>query len=510
MADTTVAALSIKVSATTAQFKSAMRGLKPVVRKASKDISRMGKVTKIMAQAAIRPVKMLRRQIGAIGTAARGVLRIMGGPLGRLGWFGGLGVLGLPALGAGFALKIAAEYEQAALAFDVMIGNAKLAKQVLEEMVLFAARTPFQFPDLQVAGKQLLAFGISAKDIIPTLSMLGDISAGLSVPIKELAWLYGQTKVEQRLYARDLRQFTTRGIPLITELAKQFRVAESAVRDLVAEGKVGFGHVQRALLALTSAGGRFFQLTQRSSRTLMGLWTTLKDSVWLTLKDVGEMLVKEFDLKRRVADWIARINMMKDEFVAVIKTIIRAIRHGVAAAWGLVKWGVNAIWEKIKWLWEGIGKILGAIAELPIWGRLGEQLQGLWAGLQLSMPQELRDQLEAFGKAWGALTEALREFATEWKKPLPEKRLPEMKVEKMTMAKIRAREREAAMSARAIAAGPAMERGSAAAWRTAFRGGLQTEGIEQTLKFLLEAAREHLRFVKARGRPQVIPVRTIP
>lgn len=42
---------------------------------------------------------------------------------------------------------------------------------------------------------------------------------------------------------------------MIAELAKQFGVAESKVKELVEEGKVGFPEVQKVIESLTDEGG---------------------------------------------------------------------------------------------------------------------------------------------------------------------------------------------------------------------------------------------------------------
>jgi hypothetical protein len=57
---------------------------------------------------------------------------------------------------------------------------------------VFASKTPFELPDVRANAKQLLAMGIATDDLIPTMKALGDVSAGLSVPMDRLALAYGQ------------------------------------------------------------------------------------------------------------------------------------------------------------------------------------------------------------------------------------------------------------------------------------------------------------------------------
>jgi len=62
--------------------------------------------------------------------------------------------------------------------------------------------------------------GIQTQDLLPTLKSLGDVSAGLSVPLERLALNYGQVIAQGRLTGRELRDFTIAGVPLLDELAK--------------------------------------------------------------------------------------------------------------------------------------------------------------------------------------------------------------------------------------------------------------------------------------------------
>lgn len=57
---------------------------------------------------------------------------------------------------------------------------------------------------------------------------------------------------------------------MIAELAKQFGVAESKVKELVEEGKVGFPEVQKVIESLTDEDGKFSGLMEAQSKTITG------------------------------------------------------------------------------------------------------------------------------------------------------------------------------------------------------------------------------------------------
>lgn len=162
------------------------------------------------------------------------------------------------AFGAGFTakelisniVKVRGEFQQLEVAFNTMLGSKEKADALMAQMVETAATTPFDLQSVANGAKQLLAYGVAAEDINQTLIRLGDIAAGLSIPLNDLVYLYGTTMSQGRLYTQDFNQFTGRGIPLIAELAKQFGVAESEVRGLVEAGRVGFPEVQKVIESL--------------------------------------------------------------------------------------------------------------------------------------------------------------------------------------------------------------------------------------------------------------------
>lgn len=121
-----------------------------------------------------------------------------------------------------------------------------------------------------------------------TLVRLGNIAAGLSIPLQDIAWLYGTTMTQGRLYAEDLNQFTGRGIPMIRELAKELGVAENEVKALVAEGKVGFPEVQKVIENLTNSGGMFYNLMEEQSKTITGKISNMEDAISVMLNEIGQ------------------------------------------------------------------------------------------------------------------------------------------------------------------------------------------------------------------------------
>ena len=202
----------------------------------------------------------------------------------------------LAAIGAGFSVQqivqqvvtVRGEFQQLEVAFRTMLGSEEKASVLMSQLVDLAAKTPFDLQGVANGARQLLAYGENVENITDDLTRLGNIAAGLSQPLGDLVYLYGTTMTQGRLYTQDLLQFTGRGIPMIRELAKEFGVAESEIRNMVEHGKVGFPEVQQVIQNLTNEGGMFYNLMQEQSKTITGQISNLQDSFSTMLNEIGQ------------------------------------------------------------------------------------------------------------------------------------------------------------------------------------------------------------------------------
>ena len=185
-------------------------------------------------------------------------------------------------------IKVRGEFQQLEVAFTTMLGSKEKADALMAQIVETAATTPFDLQGVASGAKQLLAYGTAADQVNGTLIRLGNIAAGLSIPLGDMVYLYGTTQTQGRLYTQDLNQFLGRGIPMVRELAKQFGVAEDEVKTLVEAGRVGFEEVQKVIESLTDKGGMFYNLMAEQSKTLSGQISNLEDAWSQMLNEIGK------------------------------------------------------------------------------------------------------------------------------------------------------------------------------------------------------------------------------
>lgn len=204
-----------------------------------------------------------------------------------------------PAIGAYFSyqalsgftselVRVRGEFQQLEVAFNTMLGSKAKADTLMAQVVDLASTTPFSLQEVAGGAKQLLAVQEPAEQVVDTLRRIGDVSAGLSVPIGQLIKAYGDVKAKGRLMGQEMLQFMGAGVPMTAELAKHFNVAESEISKMVETGKVGFTDVQQVIKNLTSEGGMFANLMEKQSKTLTGLVSNLGDAWDQMLNDIGK------------------------------------------------------------------------------------------------------------------------------------------------------------------------------------------------------------------------------
>lgn len=197
----------------------------------------------------------------------------LGSKLARFGAVVGVGALAKGIYDAGTNM------DSLSVSLKTMLGNKKEADKLLADMITFAKTTPFQQDEVATAGKQLLAFGIEANKIIPTMTALGDVSSGLAQPIGEMAYLFGTIKTQGKAMTVDIRQFANRGVPIYEELAKVTGKSGVALQKFIEDGKVGFPEIEKAFQNMSGKGGKFFNLMGELSKTTGGQMSNLKDQL---------------------------------------------------------------------------------------------------------------------------------------------------------------------------------------------------------------------------------------
>ena len=185
-------------------------------------------------------------------------------------------------------VAVRSEFQQLEISFGTMLKSKEKANALMAQMTDLAAKTPFGLQEVSEGAKRLLAIQVPAEEVTETLRRMGDVAAGLGVPMGQLIHVYGQVKAQGRLFANDLYQFMNAGIPIIAELSKVVGKSETEIKDMVSAGKIGFTEIQAVIKNMTNEGGLFFNLMAEQSKSLGGQISNLQDNFDQMLNEIGK------------------------------------------------------------------------------------------------------------------------------------------------------------------------------------------------------------------------------
>lgn len=248
--------------------------------------------------------------------------------------------------------------EQANIAFETMLWDADKAKTLLSDLTDFAKKTPFELTGIRDNAKQLMAMGIEADDVIPTLKALWDVSAWVGTDLSRIAYNYWQVRTQWKLTWKDLRDFMTQGIPLLDELASNMWKSKTEIQDMVSKGKIWFDDVAKAFQTMTSEWWKFENLTEKQSHTFQGMLSNIQDSFG--------------NIKETI--WMAILPMLENLLKAItpiIEKVSDRIKEHPDLAWKIaaIVWAMWLLTGVIVTVWWALPLISSWLAALswPVW-----------------------------------------------------------------------------------------------------------------------------------------------
>lgn len=273
---------------------------------------------------------------------------------------------------------LASSMEQTGIKFEALTGNAEVSKETLKELADFALKTPFSLQDLQENSTRLLAYNVEAKDLIPTLGMLGDITSAVGVEkMPQLILAFGQVKAATKLTGMELRQFTETGVPMLAALSESMNVPIKEIQKLVSEGKVSFEDVQKALQLLTSEGGKYNEMTLKQSKSMAGVTQNLEDMRDRMLATLGGYTVFGEEIEGGFVDVLSdKLAGLLDWFTANEPQITEFLTNISVGIGSTIDWVVSTI-QNLK---KSFDELQTQVAENPTMQAFAGTLKeaGIW------------------------------------------------------------------------------------------------------------------------------------
>jgi tape measure domain-containing protein len=218
----------------------------------------------------------------------------LGSALGVLGAQLGARALGMIKQYAMQGINAAKQYEQTVISIEGIFQGTGMSveaattktKTYLADLRDFAAKTPFELPQILDATKRLLSIGYAADDVKDRmLPAIGDIVAALGQPpaaVSGVVYAFGQMKSAGRVMSQDLMQIGTALPGFNAKMALATELFGGDMRKLSKAMETGSLDSEKAIdtliVAMTKFGGASGAMA-RQSATLAGVMSTFNDTV---------------------------------------------------------------------------------------------------------------------------------------------------------------------------------------------------------------------------------------
>jgi len=207
-------------------------------------------------------------------------------------------VTGIAAIGT----QIASGFQDAGVSLTNLYGDLDVAREKFQWLGDFAASTPFAFPELMDATIKLKAYGIEAQDY---LGIIGDTAASMGKSLNDTveALADAQTGEFERL-----KEFGIKAVEITKKNYQQLGVemasiGQTALTYVDKNGKQMAEVVDRNNREMITStitaiwNDKYAGAMETRSKTLSGMWSTLKDNLSMGLADVMGYDMKNMEVQ---------------------------------------------------------------------------------------------------------------------------------------------------------------------------------------------------------------------
>lgn len=198
-----------------------------------------------------------------------------------------IGGLGLKELGSKI-ISVRADFESMETSLKVLLGGSQeRLNNIMGQIKEYALASPLNTKDMVGAVQMMTSFGIEAEKSIDYLKAIGDISMGDTGKFNGLALAFSQMSSAGKLMGQDLMQMVNAGFNPLEEIARKTGKSIGQLKEEMSKGAISSKMVQDAFISATSAGGKFFGMSQEGAKTLNGQISMLQESFDNMFNEIG-------------------------------------------------------------------------------------------------------------------------------------------------------------------------------------------------------------------------------
>lgn len=235
----------------------------------------------------------------------------------------------------------AAEFEDYRVGFEVILGSAEAARDMVQELSEFAANTPMDMGEISKAANTLLAYGLSSTEAMERLQQLGDIAAVTKTSLADFARVYGKVATVGTMDTVAVDQFSERGINVRKALAERDGISVAQVNKNIAGKQYGKEDLDYVLESATGEGGAFFEGAAKAAGTFNGVLSTLSDNFKMLRSEIGEGFLEP--LKEAMEQLGEQLPQIAEQLRPAVAMAVNMVTLLIGQLPVLVRWAKNLV-----------------------------------------------------------------------------------------------------------------------------------------------------------------------
>jgi tape measure domain-containing protein len=324
-------------------------------------------------------IKRINREIDQLQSKKD---RLEGG--GRGGGLGGYLRTGLAVAGIGGLAFLGKDIMQAGMGRQInQIGLETLVGKgpgdVLNNQLINYAKKSIYGNEIMNEGMLMAGSGVKAKNVMPVLSMIGDLATGNAERMKSIALAFSEASSTGYLTGRQELMMRTALFNPLESLSKITGKSGGELKKEMEKGKIGIDLLVKSMEYATGPLGRWYHMQQNIAASGTGKWIAFKGALTTLAGTIGSALTPA----------LGGISDVLNKFINNPSALwgVAAGIGAMTAAWGaytLVTKGA-AIWQGILnvvafWPLALIGAIAGAITYLCLkYDNWGKSMMTVWS-----------------------------------------------------------------------------------------------------------------------------------
>lgn len=185
-------------------------------------------------------------------------------------------------------VRVRGEFQAVDTAIQTLLGSKEKADELMSQVREYAKISPLEFSDVTQATQMMLGFNIEAEKVPRYLQAIGDVSMGDTQRFNSLTLAFSQMSAAGKLMGQDFNQMVGQGFNPLQFMTEKTGKSMAQLKEEMSKGAISAEMVQQALIDATSAGGKFYQMSENASKTINGQLSMMQDAMDTAFNELGQ------------------------------------------------------------------------------------------------------------------------------------------------------------------------------------------------------------------------------